>query len=491
MRTRLKRLLWISPLFSLTAYGQHAPSTTLFRCTQHSPLKVLSTTSSGENVEGPVCAQITVNALRYGAEFSKTFTYTAGPTLTSVFPSSFAAQPEPVRHTPTLEQDFRTYEQRLVQLSLKLLKLQSHNRTAAAILDRALRNLKDIVTQSDEIFSNSGANGVVTLVQSGAFPAALEEALGQQMTWSASDKIIDALRSLQINLNGLAVRYPANTAPVTSDFCLPANINKLGWTDWYTKCREAEFKQKLAELEKLIADAGQFSSDGERAATIAKKLGIATYWKTTSDALTPDLFVRQVEVTCSPLFNINSQTTLKLTLMDRVPTFDQQSPTAQPKDNLLVVQCGSPFSITAGAAFSMIPNTEFAIVKGAATPPATTATNLFGVLADPEIHPVPMAAVHARLKETAGHRLALHASFGVGVNVRSEASGGSSAEFLMGPSVSFLRTIFLTVGAQVGKRTSLAGGFHLNDPVPTDVTNVQVTTAYTARWGFAVTFTKP
>jgi len=274
---------------------------------------------------------------------------------------------------------------------------------------------------------------------------------------------------------------------------LACNINALGWTDWYTKCREAEFKQKLAEIEKLVTDANQFSSDGEKAIAISKKLGIASYWKTASDArtLTPDSFVRQVEVTCSPLFNRNSQTALKLTLMDRVPIFDQQAPTAQPKDNLLVVQCGSRFSLTAGAGFSTIPNKEFSIVKGAATSPATTATNRFGVLADPRIHPLPMAAVHARLAETSGHRLALHASFGAGANVRSQISGGSSVEFLLGPSVSFLRTIFFTAGAHLGKSTGLAGGFRPDDPVPTDVTSVQVTNAYTVRWGFAVTFTKP
>ncbi len=74
---------------------------------------------------------------------------------------------------------------------------------------------------------------------------------------------------------------------MTADFCTPANIDSLGWSDWSTKCRDAEFKQKIAEIDKLVADAGAFSSDGQQAATIAKKVGIAAYWKTLSDSLVP------------------------------------------------------------------------------------------------------------------------------------------------------------------------------------------------------------
>ena len=268
-------------------------------------------------------------------------------------------------------------------------------------------------------------------------------------------------------------------------------INKRGWTDWDTRCRDAEYKQTLANLTQTVTDASQFISDGDKAATIAKKLGVATYWKTTSDPLTLDDFVRQFEAGCPALFNQNRQRALKLVLTDRVPTFDLQTVTPSTKDNILLVQCGSRFSISAGATFSGIPNTEFAIVKGTPTAPATTSTNRFGILSDPKVHPLPMAIAHARLAETADHRVALHFSFGVGVNVRSQASGGSSPEFLLGPSISFLRTIYVTGGAEIGKSTGLAGGFHVNDTVPSDVTAPQITTSYTTRWGFAVTFTKP
>jgi hypothetical protein len=452
----------------------------------------VATTSSGETVEGPVCAEVSVNALRYGADLSTTFTYTAGPTLTSVFPSSFAPGSGQEAAPPTsLEQAFRLYERRLIQVSLQLLQVQQDDLAAGAALDSALRTLKNLVVQSDDTFLNYGAAGVLGVTHSDVFQGALTQALNQQSVWTSTDQIVTALRAIELSLNGLAFTFPANTETVTTDYCLPTNINKLGWTDWDTKCRDAEFKQQIAAIDKLLADAARLTSDGDQASTVAKKLGVASYWKTMSDALTADVFVRQAEADCPTLFNRNSQIAFKLTLVDRSPTFDLQASTSQPRDNLIVVQCSSRFALSAGVAFSAIPNPEFAIVKGQPTGTATTATNQFGILSDPSVHPVPIAAVHARLVESLNQRVALHASFAIGINTRSQSAGGSSPEFLLGPSVSFLRTVFLTVGAEIGKNTGLAGGFHAGDVVPTDITSVQVTTSYQTHWGVAVTFTKP
>ena len=261
------------------------------------------------------------------------------------------------------------------------------------------------------------------LVHSESFQQALDAAIEQRLQWQTSDELLDALRGLEAMLNGLAVNFPANTRTVTADFCTPANIDSLGWSDWSTKCRDAEFKQKIAEIDKLVADAGAFSSDGQQAATIAKKVGIAAYWKTLSDSLVPDVFVREARVGCSPLFNKNSQTVLKLTLMDRTPLFDQQAPTAQPKDNILVVQCGSRFSVTAGVALSAVPNAEFAIVKGTPETGSQAAVNRFDLLADPSVHPVPMAIAHFRLRESVNHIAGVHLSFGVGVNAPASRPG--------------------------------------------------------------------
>src|SRR5258708_398750 len=63
-RIRVSQRVWLLALLLLLSnfgYGQAQTPTTLFRCTQHAPLKIITTTDSGESVEGPVCAEVTIN----------------------------------------------------------------------------------------------------------------------------------------------------------------------------------------------------------------------------------------------------------------------------------------------------------------------------------------------------------------------------------------------------------------------------------------------
>jgi hypothetical protein len=190
------------------------------------------------------------------------------------------------------------------------------------------------------------------------------------------------------------------------------------------------------------------------------------------------------------LFNKNEQTILKLLLVDRISVFDGQPGQAQVKDGLLTVTCSSPFAISAGAAFSTIRNRQFAILKSL-PPSGTTSINTFGTTSDSRVNPYPIAIAHARLREWIDKRYGLHFSFGVGANIKGDNSGGSSPEFLTGLSISFLRTIFVTGGLDVGKQSKLVGGFQVGGTVPTDITSPPVSSSYTAGFGFAISFTKP
>src|SRR5579863_6999923 len=67
------------------------PTADTYRCSSQKHLVNLSVNDSGQTVEGPVCAQVTVNALKYAALLSKKYaTPTAGQSLTSVLPTKFA-----------------------------------------------------------------------------------------------------------------------------------------------------------------------------------------------------------------------------------------------------------------------------------------------------------------------------------------------------------------------------------------------------------------
>src|SRR5882724_5710280 len=78
-------------LVLLTATSQAQSTSGVFRCRDQRHIINLSINNSGQVVEGPVCAEIAINALRYGADFGKTVSYAAGANLSGIFPSNFSA----------------------------------------------------------------------------------------------------------------------------------------------------------------------------------------------------------------------------------------------------------------------------------------------------------------------------------------------------------------------------------------------------------------
>lgn len=477
---------------AVSLHGQSSPA--LFQCKDQKHIINLSINDSGKMVEGPVCAQIFVNTFRYGAEFGKTVSYTGGPNLPSIFPSNFTpGGAEPLKtETPkaeTLNAHFITDVTAIQSLQGQLFGLEGIIRGTSSDTDKYLAKLRALIVQTDEALETGGPKAEVALVKDPGTQKDMDDALRSASNWKTTDGIVAALQRLQADLNALPIRFPSNTATVTGDPCSDTNLVQLGWADW-SKCRDAQYKAAQSTVAAALTEAAPWTSDGDKAAQFAKKIGIIQYWKNTTITLTEDSFKLQAEVTCGILFNKNEQTVLKLLMVDRTSVFDGQLGQAQVKDGLLTVTCSSPFAITAGAAFSTIQNQQFAIVKSL-PPSGPTSINTFGVTSDSKVNPYPIAMAHARLRESAGQRYALHFSFGVGANLNGDNSGGSSPEFLTGLSISFLRTIFVTGGLDIGKQSKLSGGFKLGGTVPTDITAPPVSSSYTAGFGFAITFTKP
>jgi hypothetical protein len=474
-------------LLYVSAHAQVPPS--LFRCKDQKHIINLSINNSGQMVEGPACAQIVINALRYGADFGKTVSYTGGANLPSIFPSSFSAGGGQPPRVESLDEHFSADVRNIQLLQGQLLPIEVQNRKTGAGLDKYLATLRALINQTDEILRMGGAKGVVAIVKDAATQTQMDNVLHDALSWQSTDEIVARLLRVQADLNALPLLFPANTGTITGDPCSDANRGQLGWTDW-SKCRDTQFKAAQSMVTAALTEAGPWVSDGEKAAQFAKKIGIVQYWKNTIAALTEDSFTLQAEVRCGVLFNKNEQTILKLILVDRTSVFDSQPDQPQIKDGLLTVTCSSPFAVSAGAAFSTIQNKQFAIVKSV-PPSGTTSLNTFGVTSDSRVNPYPIAMAHARLRDWVDNRYALHFSFGVGASIKGDASGGSNPEFLTGLSISFLRTIFVTGGLDVGKQSKLIGGFNEGDLVPADITSPPVSSSYKAGFGFAITFTKP
>jgi hypothetical protein len=190
---------------------------------------------------------------------------------------------------------------------------------------------------------------------------------------------------------------------------------------------------------------------------------------------------------CDYAFASTKQTAVKLTAIDQLP--DKSA--AAPSDVLVVtIECASPFNVSAGVEFSTVPYNQFAIQPVATPTGSTTTTNEFVYTTHSNFHPLPIAVVSARLCEPS-EKFSIHASFGLSGNFNSDSNGGSSAEFLFGPSIALFRTMFITPGLHIGRESTLANGFSVGNPAPPNVTTPPVRTSYKPGFGLALTFTKP
>jgi len=200
-----------------------------------------------------------------------------------------------------------------------------------------------------------------------------------------------------------------------------------------------------------------------------------------------DPFSLSTSADCEFAFSRTKTTSVVLTRVDLMPGTTATGPETVLS---LSVECTSPFTVSAGVAFSTIGEHQFAIQPSLATPPATGTVNEFVATETSSFHPLPIAMIHARLCEF-NDEVALHASLGMAGNFQSQNAGGSSVEFLIGPSISLFRTMFFTPGLHIGAKTSIAGGFSVGEMVPPNITAVPLQKSYTLGFGFAVTFTKP
>jgi hypothetical protein len=272
-RRSTTREICVASLLVLSTVSLHAQSSSgLFRCKDQKHIINLSINNSGQMVEGPACAEIVVNALRYGADFGKTVTYTAGANLPSIFPSTFSAGggPPPGVVSESLDEHFSTDFRTIQQLQTQLLAVEGTNRKTGADLDKYLATLRALIGQSDETLKTGGPKGVITQAKDPDTQKQMDAVIGSAFNWKTTDEIVTGLLRLQADLSALPLRFPSNIGTSTGDPCSDANRGQLGWADW-SKCRDTQFKAVQSMVAAPLAEANQWTSDGDKAIQFAKK----------------------------------------------------------------------------------------------------------------------------------------------------------------------------------------------------------------------------
>jgi len=453
-------------------------------------------TDKGKTLEGPACLKIWYNPLQFKAGIHVLETTVAGPDLSSALGGQKAAGGAPVvsptetKAPVTLNDKFEKLKTDVKTITARVNGLPQSYANAMDAQQATIDAVKAFVIGSE----NSDPHQLPAMIKSNYnnnIRSSLANAKLKAKAFTSSDlsdsgsSILSDIRTAQSSLQNLPID------------------NSSEWKDWYAANKDAfdGLKQFLLSLQ---GDAEKFSSSSDNVSKLKDKVGLVRSWDGVfaniglrTDMLPDEVtntdisgaFVLWKSIHCGTLFNQSAKDAVSVVTMDQTVTFDGKSPSVKANDAFVTVACTTPFSITGGIAFSLIEQKEFAIIKSAG--PNNTSVNKFGTLNSSQVHPMPMAMVHARLGDWGQHKYAFHASTGVAGNIQGKDSGGSSAEFLLGPSISFWRTMYLSLGLHIGTKTELAGGFREGDLVPPDITTVQVKKSYTTGLGFAITFTKP
>jgi len=454
--------------------------------------------STGEKIRGPVTIKpIRVNRLRYKIEIKRDTTFTAGPSLALPFippvPEQKAQQATPPAQTGEHAESSISIEQALTRLAngdvgalvgkppdeqfriivialnsydaRRVSEIQTPITEAIRVTNEARDDTYDFVEQSDANLQISpstvlgGINPVITKID-----GALTK------TWPDAS-INDLLGDLAVLKNALRT--------------IPAG-------DWLTNNKtiydyvDTRIDQ-LQDLVDAVRSTGAADASATKFAEVQRKL---RQWKNRLASVQAQgesaFSYEEIPVDCSFAFSDNKETKLTLIKQDLLAP-EGTDPIRQ---ELITVVCSSPFSISGGFAFSSVNEREFVFVPS--TKPVTEngqqvqkVINRFGFKNNSSFRPIPLLLLNTRVHEW-NDDIALHLSAGAGVDIKT-GEAGTDIEYVVGPSISFKRSMFITAGAHIARVPKLAGGFQLDQEVPEGISEPPVEKAWKA--GFIVSFT--
>src|SRR5260221_11164050 len=156
--------------------------------------------------------------------------------------------------------------------------------------------------------------------------------------------------------------------------------------------------------------------------------------------LNPDPFMMRIAGSCDYAFSTTKQTAIPRPATDQLPGKWAAAPATVLS---VTVECASPFNVSAGVAFSTIPDREFAIQPVATPPGSTTTTNQFALTADSSFHPLALGMVSARTC-VPNEAIAFHLRFGLAGSFKTQITGLTDAEIPIQPSIFFFLTWYIT-----------------------------------------------
>lgn len=458
----------------------------------------------GERVRGPATIKLeNLNILRYDIRVGQDVSFAPGPDLKLPFippipgqaaranaggagGSAGVAGTEAVRPCNTLNAFFTEAIFKLNEIERE--KSEEVNGVIVSVTGKvngAKADLESLITASDSILASGG--GPQTIINAtgrligttSTGTGTVDEALS--LSWP-DDKIENLLARLDALRNDLLITMPT----------LPTPRNECSFSDWYSVAgNKSAYDSARARIDELRTQLnGLKSTASTQGAAFREAQNKLRLWRpilaSVRDGGTAG-FTRTVRVGCGFAFDMNRETKVSIVKRDRLA----DPGTAATTQEVATVVCSSPFSISAGFGFSFVDEREFAFVQSTKTTtgdngqPTQSVINRFGLKNSSSFKTLPVLLLNTRIWEP-NETFSLHASAGAAVDIKT-GEGGADLEYIVGPSLAFRRSFFVTPGLHIGRVPKLAGGFELGQEVPTGVSTPPVEKAW--KPGFVTTFT--
>lgn len=481
----------ISPVLNTLKANPLIPSPRLPSSTKVYEVDVAKGKTTGDKIRGPAKIRLkNLNILRYDIRVGQDVTFPTAPDLTLPFIPPIPDQPEQLTGVNAFVASNDAIDDKFKQLLVNLDPIETEKatqvngviETAISNTNTAKNNLEALVTTSDAVLTTGGGPGAIIvglppLIGSPGGGAAGEIDIALSYAWPDA-KIENLLGRLQLLRNGLL------TLPTT-----PLSAGDTTWDNWYKGANKASYDyvvSRSAELQNQLNGVKSSSTQGTVFQDAQSKL---RRWKPILIGIRDGGvagFEREFEVGCGFAFDTGKETKIKLIKHDRLA--DPGAGTTD--DEIVTVVCSSPLSISAGFGFSNVDEKEFVFVQS--TKPVTTngqttqaVINRFGFRNRSGFRTLPVVLLNTRVWEPTD-TFALHVSTGAAVDIKT-GQGGTDLEYIVGPSLSFWRSLFITPGLHIGRVNKLAGGFELDQEVPTGINEPPIEKSW--KKGFVTTFT--
>jgi len=361
-----------------------------------------------------------------------------------------------------LEMAFAALNTRYTQAERDVSDVELKAKSARDAVELAKREVDGLISKSNDDI------GQTLLDRVGSAIVRIGNAIPPASPWPDTEttRAKQDLQSIQSDLDLLPVQFPD------------------GWPEWIKntqnaaalKSRGDRVKALLAYLETLKPIRDEWDKQVARLIEVKEFLtGIRNQGQS---AFTRTL----LPFDCGSV----DDTTIKLKITDRTG--------AEPKEQeipMVTFECASPLSVSTGFAFSTRDENEFSLInkvkEGAAgSAPTLEQFKVIGSDKRSRFRPIPVLLLNTRICDF-NSDLALHFSFGAGVDVKTGKTG-SDLEFLVGPSLLLKDRFFFTLGAHIGREIRLQDGFELGQAVPNDLAAAPTFKRYTTGLGIVFTY---